>query len=272
MFVIEVKLDVIPEDLQKFILVGKEKLNAHLAKIRAIEKVGEAYAAKEAALSDAQDLGDALLDAESKLGEMLEETVHDRGNITLGSHGRTKSLPPGITKKDSHYTQTLSKNRDLIEEVIEEAYEKGTIPTRKDVLKKIQKHKQFKPIENVPLPENKYRTIVVDPPWPIEKILREERPLQDSFDYKPMTLEEIEAFNITDIAADDSHLYLWTTQKHIHNAFHILEVWGFKYQCMLTWVKNVGFTPFSFMYSTEHVLFGRRGSLDLLQKGLRLDS
>ena len=44
-----------------------------------------------------------------------------------------------------------------------------------------------------------------------------------------------------------------------------------KYQCMLTWVKNVGFTPFSWMYSTEHVLFGRVGSLSLLKNGLRLD-
>ena len=30
-------------------------------------------------------------------------------------------------------------------------------------------------------------------------------------------------------------------------------------------------TPFSFMYSTEHCIFARQGSLDLLQKGKRLD-
>jgi len=36
-------------------------------------------------------------------------------------------------------------------------------------------------------------------------------------------------------------------------------------------VKNVGFTPFSWMYSTEHVLLCRKGSLDLLQLGKRLD-
>ena len=39
----------------------------------------------------------------------------------------------------------------------------------------------------------------------------------------------------------------------------------------MTWVKNVGMTPFSWMYSTEHVLFARIGSLDLLRNGLRLD-
>ena len=38
----------------------------------------------------------------------------------------------------------------------------------------------------------------------------------------------------------------------------------------MTWNKNVGITPFSWMYDTEHVLFGRIGSLNLLKNGLRL--
>jgi N6-adenosine-specific RNA methylase IME4 len=39
----------------------------------------------------------------------------------------------------------------------------------------------------------------------------------------------------------------------------------------MTWVKNVGITPFSWMYSTEHVLFCTKGSLPLLEIGRRLD-
>ena len=60
-------------------------------------------------------------------------------------------------------------------------------------------------------------------------------------------------------------------KTHLPDAFDILEAWGAKYQCLLTWVKNVGFTPFSFMYSTEHCLFAHIGSLPLLQMGKRLD-
>ncbi len=69
--------------------------------------MGIAYAAKDAALSDAQDIADLLLDAEAKLGEVLV-------NITKGKPGgsqqRTtggkmagakKSLPPNVTKKES---------------------------------------------------------------------------------------------------------------------------------------------------------------------------
>ena len=46
-------------------------------------------------------------------------------------------------------------------------------------------------------------------------------------------------------------------------------VW-FNYQCAMTWVKPTGITPYSWMYNTEHVLFGRKGSLDLMRMGLKL--
>lgn len=117
-----------------------------------------------------------------------------------------------------------------------------------------------------------YHTIVVDPPWPMTKILRDARPSQADFDYPTMSIEEIKALPIQSAASPDGcHLYLWTTQKFLPFAFEVMATWGFKYQCLLTWVKNVGFTPFSFMYSTEHCLFGRVGDLPLLQLGKRLD-
>jgi N6-adenosine-specific RNA methylase IME4 len=123
-----------------------------------------------------------------------------------------------------------------------------------------------------PLPEGKFRTIIVDPPWPVQKILREERMLQEEeLDYTTMKIRQIMDFPIQNIMAENCHMYLWATQKYIPTAFEVFKAWNVKYECLLTWVKNVGFTPFSWMYSTEHVLFGRVGSLELLKKGERLD-
>ena len=122
-----------------------------------------------------------------------------------------------------------------------------------------------------PLPPGKYRTIVIDPPWEMDKIARDVRPKQVTLDYPTMSEDELKAFPIPDLAADDCRLYLWTTHKYVPLALRLAEHWGFRYQCLLTWVKNVGFTPFSWMYSTEHALFCRRGGLDLLQLGRRLD-
>jgi N6-adenosine-specific RNA methylase IME4 len=121
------------------------------------------------------------------------------------------------------------------------------------------------------LPTGQYSCLVVDPPWPMQKIERDVRPNQVEFDYPTMDEEELKAFPLPDLAADNCHLYLWTTQKHLPLALRLAEHWGFKYQCLLTWVKNVGFTPFSWMYSTEHVLFCTKGNLPLLRLGKRLD-
>jgi N6-adenosine-specific RNA methylase IME4 len=119
-------------------------------------------------------------------------------------------------------------------------------------------------------PEGEYRCIVVDPPWPMDKSERTVRPHQAApLDYWPMPLDELRALRLP--AAADSHLYLWTTQRFVPAALELAEAWGFSYHCMLTWIKNVGFTPYSWMYSTEHVVFARRGALELLVKGRRLD-
>lgn len=117
-----------------------------------------------------------------------------------------------------------------------------------------------------------YRTIVIDPPWPMEKIQREVRPNQMEMDYKTMSLDEIKEFPLQKFMHEDGcHVYLWTTHKFLRDALGCMDAWGVNYQCLMTWVKNVGFTPFSWMYSTEHVLFGTRGNMPLLRKGIRLD-
>lgn len=120
----------------------------------------------------------------------------------------------------------------------------------------------------------KYRCIVIDPPWPMAKIEREDRPQQgDALDYPVMTLENIGGIPVGEWAhAEGCHVYLWTTHKFLPDALAIFTHWGAKYQCLLTWVKNVGMTPFSWMYSTEHILFGRiGGDPGFLKLGERLD-
>lgn len=130
-------------------------------------------------------------------------------------------------------------------------------------------HREQVKANRPPPPEGKYRCIVIDPPWEMAKIERDERPNQVGFDYPTMSEDELAAMALP--ADDACHLYLWTTHKHLPAALRLCERWGFKYQCLMTWRKNVGFTPFSWMYSTEHVLFCTRGGLRLERMGLRLD-
>ena len=61
------------DDLAKFVLIGREKLSAVRAEIRAIDKVGLAEEVRQQKLSEAQDIADAVLDAEVRIGELMAQ-------------------------------------------------------------------------------------------------------------------------------------------------------------------------------------------------------
>ena len=89
-------LPVKPHNLKKWILIGKAKLASQLAAIKAITKLEEGFAAKEAALIDTQDLAEELLYAEARLGGLLSNQT-SRGGSMDGKRGSKPSLPEGIT-------------------------------------------------------------------------------------------------------------------------------------------------------------------------------
>ena len=221
------------------------------------------------------------IDAQLKLGKLLKDMPKNEGSkgqlISRGVIGPTKTEGPiqdpptyadlGIDYKDASRLQRAAEHSEAIAEKVAEVKAKGqpVIASRviNQVLQDIQKEER-KYNQAMPLPERKYRTIVIDPPWPIEKILRDVTPNQEAFAYSTMTLEEIGNFPISDIAQEDGcHIYLWTTQKYLPIAFEILDAWGFKYIFTMVWHKNGGFQPFNLpQYNCEFILFGRMGALE----------
>ena len=104
----------------------------------------------------------------------------------------------------------------------------------------------------------KYQIIYADPPWPIKNISKRVRPKQLDMPYKRMNTTDIKLLPVWKIIDPGGcHLFLWTTHKYLPEAFKIMDFWGFNYHCCLTWNKTYGFTPFSFMWSTEFCLYGQ---------------
>ncbi len=120
----------------------------------------------------------------------------------------------------------------------------------------------------------KYRTIVADPPWPYpddkrgwgvgvgEKSWRNGKQRVKT-PYPSMTLKAIRDLPVSDLADDVAHLYLWTTNRHLHEAFHVATAWGFRHAQTLVWAKTpIGsFLGGAFGANVEFVLFCRRGTL-----------
>jgi len=103
----------------------------------------------------------------------------------------------------------------------------------------------------------KYQIILADPPWSVSLFSRIVRPKQLPHPYAKMILNDIKNLRVKDIADQNGcHLFLWTTHKWLPKAFEVMKAWGFHYHCLLTWDKTYGFTPYSFMWSTEFCLYG----------------
>ena len=126
----------------------------------------------------------------------------------------------------------------------------------------------FSPIAQEP--EKKYHTIVADPPWRYNV-----KPPEGGTPYPTMTPEEIMGLPVSNWAAENAHLYLWTTNSFLIEARKIMAARGFEYKTMLTWIKRrrviddnwIGM-GFYFRGVTEHVLFGVRGNLKLKRNDL----
>jgi N6-adenosine-specific RNA methylase IME4 len=115
----------------------------------------------------------------------------------------------------------------------------------------------------LPIPAGQYRTIVIDPPWPIEINDRDVRPGQVGMHYPTMSLEEIQAFKLP--AADQCMAFIWTTQKFLPATFNIVKTWGLTYLFTMVWHKPGGPQPFNLpQYNCEFVVVARKGGVPFL--------
>lgn len=126
----------------------------------------------------------------------------------------------------------------------------------------------------------RYRTIVADPPW--QHAAGGPRTASAKWNpkavghrphapYETLAVPDIAALPVGAMAEGDAHLYLWTTNAFVRDAYTVAEAWGFTPSTLLTWCKAPrGLGPGgAFAVTTEFVLFARRGSLAPLR---RMDS
>ena len=107
--------------------------------------------------------------------------------------------------------------------------------------------------------ENKYEVIYADPPWNIRwqgSVSIGTKPLQ----YPTMTVMELAALPVKDLAADCSMLFLWTTNAFLPEALGLARHWGFQYNKLWTWCKPTGAGGHP-RNATEHLIEASRGSL-----------
>ena len=112
-----------------------------------------------------------------------------------------------------------------------------------------------------------FRTIYADPPWQFQnrtgKVAPEHRRLTR---YPTMTISDIKALPVYELASSCSQLYLWVPNALLPDGLEVMRSWGFEYKTNIIWWKvrhdgqpdgrGVGFY---FRNVTEILLFGIRG-------------
>ena len=116
------------------------------------------------------------------------------------------------------------------------------------------------------LPDAKYKTVVIGPPWPTGGYVTHPRGTPQNaigagcHTYASMTLDEIGQLGIEELLEPDAFVFLWTTSRFMRHAFEIVEDWGLQYMCMMVWDKVWGPKPIQYpMYNAEFILLAKRG-------------
>ena len=138
------------EDLSKFVLVGREQLVAVRAAIRAIDKVGVAQEVRKQKLKEGQEIGEAVLDAEVRIGELMREVPKASGgdrrsenfknntDVTFEKQKKQVISDMGFTPMQVSRFETLAAHPEIVAQAKAEAKENDDIVTRSLVLSKIK--------------------------------------------------------------------------------------------------------------------------------------
>lgn len=114
----------------------------------------------------------------------------------------------------------------------------------------------------------KYNVIYCDPPWTYEnkKTGRTNGNQPEGSGahtkYTTMTLDQLKAFPINDIAEKDCVLFMWSVVPLLPEALELMKAWGFKYKTKITWRKIMSLgMGYWFRGQVEDLLMGTRGNI-----------
>lgn len=122
-------------------------------------------------------------------------------------------------------------------------------------------------MKNIKLEEmheaKKFKTILADPPWDINQ----KGKLGAVNHYNLMTLEQIKAMPIKELAEEDAHLWLWTYPSALEKSYEVVRAWGFEPKSLFVWLKpRLGLGNY-LRNCFEIIIFATRGKAPIKFKG-----
>lgn len=165
------------------------------------------------------------------------ERSRRRDLLSFTHHAEVASLPP----------EQADQILDWCEETIPET---GEARSTREARQRVYQIKNTQKLLEAEQPDNttctvadlirlsnqgrKFGCIYADPPWQYDN--QATRASTENH-YSGMTVNELCALPVAELAADDAHLHLWTTNAFLFECPRIFDAWGFEFRSSLVWVK-----------------------------------
>lgn len=122
-----------------------------------------------------------------------------------------------------------------------------------------------------PLPAGPFGAILADPPWAFRTYSKTDvAPARGAQPYAVMSLDDIKALPVGDVAARDSLLFMWTVSHLQSEAFDVARAWGFRpVSLAFIWDKDRMGMGYWTRQEAEVCHLFKRGRPKRLSKGVR---
>jgi len=243
-----------------------------LEEIKAIRDMAEQarlYAQANKLGLDAINAGTEIrLRADRKMGEVLilaKETGEiKRGNPQLSGDRIIRLKDVGVSLNQSSTAQQLAR---LPDQVFEQRIEATKVTNQRLTTAKVlvQPEVRQEKIErinqgNVSLSTaTRYPVVYADPPWRYEHSRTDNRQIENH--YPTLLLTEICDLPISQLAADNAVLFLWTTSPKLAESMEVIPAWGFTYRTCIVWDKERVGMGYYARQQHELLLIAARGNL-----------
>lgn len=212
----------------------------------------DVYAAVRAAAKERQkEAGETYGRGQGKLVEQIPQPIDGGECNEIFPEFIEEAKPPAKPAPKTRDTRakaagTNAKYIDMADKVLKEHPEMAAdIESGKKTLSQAGREirRQELADKTPPPPSGKYRVIYADPPWKYNDAMAISKDgLGESYGpaeahYPPMTISELCALPVRDIAEENAVLFLWTTSPLLEDTFQIIKAWGFKYKSSFIWDK-----------------------------------
>ncbi len=230
-------------------LVGAKIANLSHGQKRADTAIAVTQSDASAQLNVSED---SIQRAKKVIADGSDELVHavESGKVSVSAAATIAQAP-----KEQQREIVAKGEREILQAAKEIRAARGEVRRAERIEKIVEISKGNAPLGQI---AERYPVVYADPPWRYEHAESDSRAIENQ--YPTMALDDIKALPVADITMDDCILFMWATSPKLHEAFQLLDAWGFGYRTCAVWDKQKIGMGYYFRQQHELLLVAVKGS------------